>query len=108
MRYFQNAGISVYTCIFLVLQAGLKLLDIPSIEHSGDNLGSVEFSETFLNSKIVVEEDGKIFTGLHFCGRQGYPPDFLSVRSKSRECINLPMLGGSVVPGWVCNFLTSA
>ncbi|KAJ8026123.1 hypothetical protein HOLleu_33876 [Holothuria leucospilota] len=42
----------------IIKQAGLKLLDIPSIEHSGDNLGSVEFSETFLNSKIVVEEDG--------------------------------------------------
>ncbi|PIK33276.1 hypothetical protein BSL78_29910, partial [Apostichopus japonicus] len=41
--------------------AGLKLLDIPSIEHPGNILGSMEFSETFLNSRILVEtENGDV------------------------------------------------
>lgn len=41
-------------------QAGAKLQDIPSIEDPGSVLGSLEFSETFLSSKIFVEKDGKL------------------------------------------------
>ncbi|PIK34946.1 hypothetical protein BSL78_28229 [Apostichopus japonicus] len=37
--------------------AGLKLLDIPSIDNPGNIIGSMEFSETFLNSRILVESE---------------------------------------------------
>ncbi|XP_038046768.1 uncharacterized protein C20orf194-like [Patiria miniata] len=42
----------------LVKMASLRLADIGSLEHSGNSLGSVMFSESFLDSRITVSHPG--------------------------------------------------
>ena len=39
--------------------AGLTVYDVPSVEHDGQTLGSVSFSESFLDSTVSVIRPGK-------------------------------------------------
>ena len=39
--------------------AGLTVYDVPSVEYDGQTLGSVSFSESFLDSTVSVLRPGK-------------------------------------------------
>ena len=43
---------------FHLLQIGLRVLNISSLEHSGSILGSVVFTESFLDSRLLVAHPG--------------------------------------------------